>query len=162
MQIMKLSVRDRRNSRNLIAMLGNGMPITEVFESLDYIVDELKKIYHPKYCAYTICNDGEDTVFDGFDYRGLNELVANMLLDSFYTVKGESGFVLHLGYGKTQKIYRLIGSEVPFETKNNSLAGCEQYVILTCNGVFRLLTVDEVMQCNDTDFKNMYEEDQII
>lgn len=143
-------------------MIGSGMSILDIFESLDCIVDELKDIYHPNYCAYNVCNDGENTTFDGFYYENLNELVANMLLDSFYTVTGESAFVINLGYGKTQKMYRLIGSDVPFETKNHCLAGCEQYVILTCNGVFRLLTVDEFMLCNDEDCKKMYEEDQII
>jgi hypothetical protein len=161
MKIFKLSEADRRNSRNLVTRIGAGEHVLDIFESLHDLVSELKKSFNYKHCAYNICNDGNNELFDEFDPNRLDYIIANMLLDSFYSADVINALAVKVSYGKQQRMYRLMGEDEPLSPKTK-LTDTNQFVVITSNGVLRLLNVDETRALSDEQYEEMYKEDQII
>lgn len=161
MRILKLSDSERRSARSLLARSMTTV-ITELFESLPRITVDFKTEFKKCKCAFSIISEGTKPIYDEFDYDELNELIANMLFDSFYTLNSSNRLVANVGYGNVQKCYHLINCNNSDENCKVNLNSEDHLIVIACNGVLRLLTSKEFMPLNDTDMKKFFDEDQKI
>lgn len=161
MRILKLSNNEREAARSLLAR-STTTNLTDLFDSLGLITKEFKEEFPRCKCAYSIIREGTDPIYDEFDYDKLDELIANMLFESFYTINSFNQLYADVGFGNVQTCYHLINCNNSDENCKVNLNSDDHLIVIACNGVLRLLTVAEFIPLHEADMKIFFDEDQKI
>lgn len=161
MRILKLSNNERDGARSLLARSAN-TNLTDLFDSLGIITKDFKEEFPRCRCAYNIIREGTVPIYDEFDYDKLDELIANMLFESFYTIDSFNELYVDVGFGNVQTCYHLINCNNADENCKVILKSDAHLIVIACNGVLRLLTFAEFISLHDADMKIFLDEDQKI